>query len=151
MAPKHADRQRVVALFASVVSEFANLTMSLDIEAVELTIPKQPGLDFDVNINLQGDELHLNAGAGFWLEWFPCTDGGVEADFAESVRGLLSGQYRIVEQRRRGHVFKATLQRRTKRGWQNHGTWMRPTWPVWRSTRTILQADPTSMRRFSEN
>ncbi len=45
--------------------------MRLDTEAVELEIPKQPGLDFDVNLNLQGDELHLNAGTGFWLEWFP--------------------------------------------------------------------------------
>jgi hypothetical protein len=151
MAPNHADRQRVVALFESLVAEFANLTMSLDAEAVELAIPKQPSLDFDVNINLQGNELHLNAGTGFWLEWFPCTDDGVEADFAESVRGLLSGRYRIVEQRRRGQAFKATLQRPTKHGWQNHGTWMRPTWPAWRSTRTILQANPTRTERSSWN
>jgi len=139
MARKHAERQRVVALYESFQAAFPQLKMRLDAQAVELEIPKQLGLDFDVNVDLQGDELHLNAGTGFWLEWFPCSDNSVEADFAESVRGLLSGQYRIVEHRRGGQVFKAILQRPTKHGWQNHGTWMRPSLPAWRTATTILR------------
>jgi hypothetical protein len=35
-----------------------------------MEVPRQSGLAFDVILNLQGDELHLSAGA-FWLEWFP--------------------------------------------------------------------------------
>jgi hypothetical protein len=143
--PKPADRQRVVALFESFQAAFPQLAMRLDAEAISLEISKQAGLDFDMNANLQGDELHLNAGTGFWLEWFPCTDLAVEADFADTVRGLLSGRHRIVEHRRRGEIFKAILQRPTKGGgWQSHGTWMRPTGPAWRTTRTILQNRPNA-------
>lgn len=125
--------------------------MTLDREPdnvdVSLEIPRQPGLSFDVRANLQGDELHLNIGSNFWLEYFPCTDERVEADFFESVRGMLAGRFRIVEHHRRGKAFKAVLQRPTERGWTNHSTWMRLSFPAWGTTRTILQNGPANVTK----
>ena len=143
MVRRQVDRQRVIAQFKSIQAAFPHLTMTLDTEPgnvdVALEIPNQSGLAFDVFVNLQGDELHLNAGASFWLEWFPCTDAGVETDFVESVRGLLYGRFRIVEHHRGGKAFKAVLQRPTDRGWEGHGTWMRPHLPGWGATKVVLQ------------
>src|SRR3989442_4922281 len=73
-------------------------------------IPPQPGLDFGFSFNLQGDELHLNVGS-LWVEWFPCTDAMVTAEFIEAVGGIISGQYRIVEYLIGDDVVKAQLQR----------------------------------------
>jgi len=51
-------------------------------------IPAQPGLDFGFSINLQGDELHMNV-ASFWVEWFPCTDAKITAQFIDAVGGII--------------------------------------------------------------
>jgi hypothetical protein len=143
MARKEVDRQRVIARFESIRAAFPHLTMTLDADPgnvdVSLEIPKQPGLDFDVFVNLQEDELHLTAGTYFWVEWFPCTDEGVEADFFESVDGLLCGRFRIVEHYRRGKAFKAVLQRPINRGWESRKTWHSPRLPLGSLTRVVLQ------------
>ena len=78
-------------------------------------IPSQPGLAFDVNINLQNDELHLSAGE-FWVEWFPCGDAVVFNNFMDAVVGLLSGRYRILEQRVGSSTARAQLQLRAPAG-----------------------------------
>ena len=59
----------------------------------------------------------------FWLEWFPCTDTGVVAQYREAVTGLLSGAYRIVEHHIGNLVVKAQLQRPSAGGWQTVGKW----------------------------
>src|SRR6266849_214533 len=134
MARKRVGRRRVVAGVVSIVVASLHLTMSLRslLRNVQfsLDIRKQPGLDFDVFVNLQGDELHLTAAANFWVEWFPCTDEGVEADFFESVHGLLGGRLRIVEYYRRGKAFKAVLQRPINGGWESRKTWHSPRLPL---------------------
>ena len=103
MARKQVDRPRVIALFRSIQESFPKLSITLNTDPgnvdVSLDIPAQPGLAFDVSVNLQGDELHLNAGKYFWLEWFPCTDAGVEADFFVRPRSPA----RPVEGRRISH------------------------------------------------
>ncbi len=143
MTRKEVDRQRIIERFESLRAAFPKLTMTLDAQPgnvdVSLEIPEQPGLDFDVFVNLQGDELHLNAGGYLWLEWFPCTDEGVEADFFESVHGLLSGRFRIVEHHRRGSAFKAVLERPINRGWESYGTWHSPSLPIGPFTTIVLQ------------
>lgn len=122
---KHVDRTSMIALFEDVRARFPMLAMTLEREDpnvdLKMDVRQQPGLAFDVNLNLQGDELHLSAGA-FWLEWFPCTDADVVAKYLESVTGLLSGTHRIVEHLIGGHVVKAQLQRPANRGWQTIGT-----------------------------
>ena len=88
-------------------------------------IPAQPGLDFNVSINLQNsDELHLNAGRNFWGEWFPCWRQDVFDDYVRTVTGVISGEYRIVERHLFGRVDSAALERPNGRGgWEQVATW----------------------------
>jgi hypothetical protein len=141
----HVDRASIVALFEEIRARFPMLAMNLELDApnvdLNMDVPEQAGLAFDVNLNLQGDELHLSVGA-FWLEWFPCTDSNVAAQYRETVMGILSGVYRIVEHHIGGHVVKAQLQRPVNGGWQTIGTSsnlgaLLP-WP--RSTRVLRNA-----------
>src|SRR5580765_4235390 len=86
-------------------------------------IPAQPGLCFDVNLNLQNlDELHLSASA-LWVEWFPCTNLEKVAEYCEAVSGLLSGRFRISEHWRGGRVVKAERQRPDEGGWNTIAGW----------------------------
>lgn len=120
------DRAAIIALFEDVRAGFPKLMMALELDApnvdLNMDVQKQPGLAFDVNLNLQGDELHLLAGS-FWLEWFPCTDVEVMAKYREAVTGLLSGDFRILEHRIGEWAVKAQLQRPVSDQWQTIGTW----------------------------
>jgi hypothetical protein len=130
---KQVDRSAIVRLFEEIRDAFPRLSMRLDQEPAQvdlnMEIPQQPGLAFDVNLNLQGDELHLSAGA-FWLEWFPCTQPGVVQAYLAAVHGLVSGVYRIREHYRGGRAFKAELQKPHGDGWQTIGTWYGWAWPL---------------------
>lgn len=87
-------------------------------------IPRQAGLDFDVGINLQNaDELHLTAGSHFWVEWFPCGDQEVFDQFVTAAKGVISGEYRIVESYALGRAVTAQLQRPNGRGWESVTGW----------------------------
>ena len=104
-----------------------------------LDIPQQPGLDFDLRINLQNlDEMHMSAGA-LWVEWFPCGDQEVFNQFIEAATGLLSGSHRIVEYHVAGSPVKAELQRPTDAGWQKIAVWsnFRALLPFRRKTRVL--------------
>jgi hypothetical protein len=133
----------MIRLFEEIRDAFPALSMRLDCEPAQvdlnMDIPQQPGLAFDVNLNLQGDELHLSAGV-FWLEWFPCTRPNVVQAYREAVHGLVSGAYRIREQYRGRRPFKAELQRPRADGWETIGTWYGWAWPLPRRTvERILQ------------
>jgi hypothetical protein len=105
----------------------------------------QAGLDFEVIVNLQnGDELHLNAGEHFRVEWFPCGEEQVFKRFMEAVIGTISGEFRIVETFVFGSPAKAELQRPDGHGgWKRVATWanLRSLVPWFRS-RQILQNKP---------
>lgn len=134
---ERVDRSAVIRLFEDIRNAFPRLSMRLDEKPsqvdLNMDIPRQPGLDFDVNLNLQGDELHLSAGA-FWLEWFPCSRPDVVEAYREAVHGLLSGVYRIREHYRGGRPFKAELQKPHEGDWQTIGTWYGWAWPLPRRT-----------------
>lgn len=135
---KGVDLSAMIRLFEEIRDAFPRLSMRLDQNPrnvdLNVDIPVQPGLTFDINLNLQGDELHLSAGA-FWLEWFPCTRPDVVQAFREAVHGLLSGAYRIREHYRGGRPFKAELQKPDDDGgWQTIGTWYGWAWPLPRRT-----------------
>lgn len=87
-------------LFQKIQRTFPDLEMVIETNHLEvdlnMDIRKQESLVFDINLNLQGDELHLCV-EHFWCEWFPCTDENKAHIFYDSVCGLLSGTYRIVE------------------------------------------------------
>ena len=132
----------IVTLFGSIQQAFPHLAMDLRSNHphvdVIMYIPKQAGNAFDLNINLQADELHMRTD-GLWLEFFPCSKPNVVADFKDAVHGLLTGNYRIIETIRRGQVVKAKLQRQTERGWQTVGSSGGLHLPFGRKTTRVVQ------------
>jgi hypothetical protein len=74
-----------------------NIKVQEDHPEVDLSIdiPRQAGLPFDINLNLQEDELHLSV-AGFWRSYHPANQPDVLQWFQETIAGLLSGSHRIV-------------------------------------------------------
>lgn len=118
------DPVAVAALFESLRADFPHLHMKINRAPqnvdLEMNIPAQEGLLFAVNVTLQGDELHLEAG---WLhlDWFPCVSSEVSDPFRQVVAGLLSGQLRIVEHYRGNRAVKAELQEPAESGWETIG------------------------------
>src|SRR5258707_3920574 len=115
-----------LSTFEKIRAAFPALTMNLDLHPknvdLEMEIPAQAELLFRVNLNLQGDELHLSA-SRFWGEWFPCTKPAkVDRDF-EAVSGLLSGEFRILEHWRGRRPVKAQVQRPIRGAWERLATW----------------------------
>ena len=80
---KEVERSAMIRLFEEIRDAFPRLSMRLDENPpnvdLNVDIPQQPGLAFDMNLNLQGDELHLSAGAF-------CTDGPGRSRDARSRR-----------------------------------------------------------------
>jgi hypothetical protein len=105
-------------------------------------LPAQTGLDFAITFNLQNlDELHLNVGRYFWVEWFPCWKREIFEDFVQAVIGLVSGEYRIVETYIFRRASSARLERPNGRGgWRRTQTWALPEAVIpWRRKQVILQ------------
>src|SRR5258707_13538342 len=79
-----------LSTFGKIRAAFPALTMNLDLHPknvdLEMDIPAQAELLFRVNLNLQGDELHLSA-SRFWVEWFPCTKPEKVDRYFEAVSG----------------------------------------------------------------
>jgi hypothetical protein len=116
-----------LATFERIRAAFPTLSMEVDLLPkhvdVAMRIPAQPGLLFDVDLNLQNlDELHLRASA-LWVEWFPCTKPQKVERFFEAVSGLLAGRLRILEHWRGRRRVKAELQRPTGEGWKTIANW----------------------------
>lgn len=128
-------------LFAELRLEFNSLVASLEIHphpqvAISLTFDPQPGLQFRVILTLQGDEFGLGIGDAFWSEWYPCDDDEVVSRFRRAVRGVLTGEFRILETRLKGNPIKARLQQPTQSGWETIATWLRPHLPSFRPSET---------------
>ena len=137
------DEDPTTRLIETIRSTFPALRMNVEAEHPEvdllLDVPKQAGLDFAVNVNVQGDELHLSAGA-FWVVWFPSIDAAVREAFHDAVVGLLSGRYRIVEQYVGRWPAKAELQRPLAGEWHTLATWSGlASWLPWRRRTRVLQ------------
>ncbi len=100
MLKQVVNQDEIVQLLNEIRNAFPHLEMKMEHDRpdvdLNLDIPQQDGLKFNVNVNLQGDELHLSAGH-FWLEWFPCSNLHIVEEFREAVLGLLSGEFRILE------------------------------------------------------
>jgi hypothetical protein len=94
-------------------------------DEVWITIPPQPGLGFEIGMGFQSrDELNLSVGAHFWVEWYPCGDADVFRRYIMAVRGVLSGEFRIVESSIFGKTVGAELQRPLARHeWQHVAGW----------------------------
>jgi hypothetical protein len=106
--------QSGLSTLKKIQCRFPNLKMELKEDApyvdINLDIPKQEGLSFSINLNLQNDdELHLQVGK-LWMCWFPCTEAENVEDFIQSVVGLIEGKHRILETIKGGKVVKGQLQ-----------------------------------------
>lgn len=121
------------SVFETLRSEFSYLSMELNESPkytdIELTIPVQGGLDYEVILNLQNmDELHFTVD-DFWGEWFPCTDPKIVERFLQAVRGFLSGKYRIAVYSRKGKSYKRLLQSPVEGSWKTEYTHTSLHWP----------------------
>ena len=110
-----------LAALKEVQSLFPELKMELDEKDpnvhIVMNIHKQKGLDFTIYLNLQNiDELHLEVGK-LWMCWFPCTEKENVDDFLDTIHGLISGKYRILETLRSGKVVKSRLQKPVNGEW----------------------------------
>jgi hypothetical protein len=147
-------RQLGEATFAQIQAAFPNLSMDLDRAHphvdILVSVPQQPGLDFPVGLNLQGDELHLNVGE-FWLEWFPCTKPAVREAYVEAVGGLLSGTFRILEFYVGQRAVRAELQRPHEGKWRTIGTSYKGFWIPWRRSTRVLQNSAHASRGSRPN
>jgi len=133
-------------LFEDVRSSYPHLRMTLSHEHQDpdllLEIPRQPGLQFDISLYLDGDELHISTGE-FCVEWFPCSDATVRQQYRVAVDGILSGEYRIVEHYRRGRAVRAELQKPSREGWEAVATCSQMSIPIpWRTTTRVVQNVP---------
>ena len=110
-----------LASLKSIQAGFPHLEMSLDDDDpnvdINMDIPAQLGLEFDINLNLQNiDELHLVVGK-LWMCWFPCTEKENAGDFIDTVNSLINGETRILEILKGGKVVKAQLQYQINDEW----------------------------------
>ena len=123
-------------LFEQIRAEFHYLSASVDVRPVSpsilsLTFNSQSRLPFQVVATLQSDELGLGIGDGFWCEWFPCTDNEVAGRFAQALRGVLSGEFQLVEYWRGERIIKAQLQQQYGTGWKTIASWSKARFPSW--------------------
>jgi hypothetical protein len=118
------DRQKNIELaiqtFEKIQSLFPSLIMTVDRNPehvdVSMDILKQPGLDFNIYLNLQNeDEFHIST-PDIWCEWFPA-DPQIAEEYVKAVKGLITGEYRILKFTRNGTAYKAILEA------ENNGQW----------------------------
>ena len=94
---------------------------------LNIDIPRQGGLPFDINLNLQEDELHLSVG-GFWHSYHPCNQPDVLQWFRETVAGLLSGSHRVVNHYRGRRLVAGDLERLEGGEWKTVTEGYRQLW-----------------------
>jgi hypothetical protein len=132
----------MVALFEDLRAAFPALTMKLELEDpnvdLDMDVPAQAGLSFPINFNLQGDELHLSAGA-FWLEWFPLHGLESGRSLSGCRRRAFVGAISNPGAVRREARGQGPLQRPIEGDWQTIGTWADwgALFPWHRSTRVL--------------
>ncbi len=103
-------------------NHFPELIMKInyDDENVDLSmdIPKQNGVDFEIELNLQNeDELHLSTDY-IWCQFFPAKSDELVEFFYKSVVGIIKGEYRILQLVNNNKVYKTLLQKPHKTEWE---------------------------------
>lgn len=116
-------REVALSCFERIQGEFPNLVMNLVHESegveIEMNLPEQPGLLFDVYLDLQNDdELALVVANRLFMSWFPCTDGDVSERYVEAVCGVVSGAFRVLEVYSGSRCLKRYLQKPQGAEWE---------------------------------
>ena len=131
-------------LFLEIQAKFPHISMEINEEhehvEINVDIPKQNGINYPINLNLQNcDELHIVV-SNFWCEWFPYTDPEILNKYKNIVIGFISGKYRIVEYYKGKYVYKAELQAPKDGTWSTIARWSRLSWPLsFRRSEVIIQ------------
>lgn len=139
-------KRHALRLFERIQAEFPALLMKINPNhpyvEVSVEVPRQTGLAFEIELNLQNDdELHLCVGE-FWCSWFPSSDPQVVHRYLDAVTGVLAGRNRIVEYVRWGRVQGADLQAPDGGGWKTIARSSHGLLPVsWGATRRVLRND----------
>ena len=136
-------RQHAKELAVRATAEFPHLRCDVDESPGPVDysahFPVQPGVAFQVGITLDGDVLQLYAGDAYHQDFFPADATAVASEVEAYVRGLLSGECRVVEQHR-GHrpAHAARLEQRIDGTWVVRSEWSRSHIPFLPSaTRTL--------------
>ena len=123
------------SLFEEIQSDFSSLRMYIEENPkyvdLSMDIPKQHGLNFEINLNLQTDELFISTDV-INCSWFPMKDAQVCDMFIDAVKGLIKGEYRILQLARKGEVYKAYLQKSINGNWETVCTENRKAHFPWR-------------------
>ena len=119
---KQADHLTIASdAFDKIKGHFADLEIidELNDKDVDLSfnIPRQLGLDFDINLNLQTDELHIST-EFFSGSWFSIKSPEIVDIFVDAVKGLITGDYRIVQYWNNNKLIKCYLQKPTDTDWK---------------------------------
>jgi len=116
--PPRDNSEAARALFADLLS-VRGLAHERDDDApvdVLWRIPVQPGLSVPMTFGLQNaDELNLGIGQ-FWSYLFPFENA--QADFRRLALGFIDGKCRVCEWRRRGVLYKRTLEEPAGDAWR---------------------------------
>jgi hypothetical protein len=107
--------------FKKIQENFPSLKMTIDYNNknvdLSMDIPKQEGLDFDINLNLQNDdELHIST-SYIWCQFFSADSPELVEIFTNAVCGLIKGDYRILQYIKNGKVYKSLLQQPVNDDW----------------------------------
>ena len=118
------DRDAVIKSLRELQAAFPTLSMKLDEHPrfdLLATFPRQPGLTFDISVEMEGDVLHLTVGQHLVLELWTHNHPERITEAIDDVRGLLAGGYRVVLYRQGETVVGAELQ--TPTNWEVVGAW----------------------------
>ena len=122
MATKAKCFDIAVKTFKEIQNYFPGLTMTMyyEHEHVDLSmdIPKQDGIDFVINLNLQnGDELHISTDH-IWCQLFSAESQELVDFFYYSVLAIIKGEYRILQFVKNDKVYKSFLQKPNGENWE---------------------------------
>ncbi|MBT6031725.1 MAG: hypothetical protein HOH19_04050 [Kordiimonadaceae bacterium] len=138
-------------VLSDIKSTFFSLQMEIEKPEnipvdLEMNIDVQDGLEFQIMMNLQGDELHLHIDE-FHCSWFPCDDINVANDFMESVKGMIYGEYRVKLICRNGKLFSAMLQKPEVQSWKTIARYggLISLWPFGIKTISYVQNSKTDI------
>lgn len=124
--------QQVLGLFRRIAEEFPGYQMTIldqdPATPAALTIVEQAGIPRRIVLDLQKENvLNLTIGP-VWLTWSPCDKPAVREEFFNTVSGLLSGCYRLVEYRRNSDLVLARIQKFQGQKWVKVHQWSRDRW-----------------------
>lgn len=85
--------------------------------------PHQPGLDFDMTVEMDMDELHLSVGPHLALEVWTHNHPERISEAIDDIRRLLTGEYRLVVYSHGETAVGTELQAPTSEKWEVVGGW----------------------------